>query len=702
MQIIESPVFITVLAVAIAMATAGAQAQDDPWADEVLEVNANEPNAGFDLPQETIGKPTGGGTFYPDNSGVHSVGIPASHIVLKFDTPVTDDPANPMGLDCIVFGNASWVGGNPLLKWMEAGAIEISQDVNGNGQADDPWYFIPGSRDLDSSVLPNGISNPSPSLAGHVKNPNAADADLGNDDEEYDWGYFDLTPAQREYLDNYVRPDDPTSVGLTARSGGGDAFDIAWARDSAGLPAGISQFDFIRLSALVQAYAGPFGNVTPELDAVADVAPDVDTDGDGILDEYEMRVSGTDPARPESTVLPLEIPSEDGGSPAGALLGVAADDGGNAIRFYSEGPRFTEDKNRNCAVDILQPGDPGGSIPGLLKSGTVREFVSDQVDFQAAEIQDAEFVMAYSAPEIIGLDEPLLEPYRYDGGGYTQDGILAITIDSGENQVTFRSQFPGVFVLASVAGAGDTGGDTGQAVLTADPASGIPADGTSVVTIASGTLLYGDASPVPDGTHFTITTTLGVITTADEDPGRLGTQVAVLGGAISFGLQAETQAGTAVIVAAAVDGTVNGTLNYPLLPGVPIGPVTIHLLSPEIPAPGPFDFTTDVIFDAHGNTVSDGTHLTLVVDGGEVTTSDAASGTAGHQVAANNGVATFRVRASDGKADAVLMVSLYADSGLTSLLGAETFTFEFLPVPLHVTGPVFLLLGLALIRRMKK
>jgi len=408
------------------LAWAQAGYAEDPWADQVIDVHAIDPVPGYNTPEKTLGEPVGGTMSTPDNSSLHSLGMAGSYIVLKFDTPITDDPSNPMGLDCIVYGNAFWIGGNPNSIYMEPGIIEISEDVDGNGEADDPWYVIPGSRDLPQSTVSTGIPNPP--------------------FNENDWGYGpDMNPTQQKYLDNYVRPDNPFAVGVSPRSGGGDAFNIAWAEDGAGQPAGISQFHFIRIWTLVQ------GGSSTEMDAAADIAPDIDLDGDDILDEYETRVANTDPTRPESTVLALEIPAEDGGSPAGTQLGTASDSDGNSITLYSSGTRSTP-RNFNCIVDILYPGDPGGTIPGLTKSDAFRDFQSSETDFSAAQIQNAELVIHYSDAEIAGLDEAGLQPYRFESGNYSQTGISNITLDTVNNTVTFRSQFSGIFVLASMAG----------------------------------------------------------------------------------------------------------------------------------------------------------------------------------------------------------------------------------------------------------
>ncbi len=329
--------FLIFVFAAWAIAWAGASYAEDPWADVVIEYSADNAASGFTTPAVALGAPKGLSPSVPLNEGnVVSLGDPSGNprgrIVLKFNTPVTDDPANPFGLDCIVYSNAFWVGGNPQKRFQEPGIIEISDDGT-------TWFLIPGSRgysyaggQLPLVSEPTGDTNLGAGqallLAGTITNPNTLDVATGPETVEFNWGYMEMSPTLAPYLDNYVRPDDPFEVGVTARSGGGDAFDIAWAIDSSGDPAFLTQFQYIRISPFVQRTLA-VGNATPELLALADVAPAVYADGDGILDEYETRVAGTDPARPESTILALEIPPIEGGSPSGTLLGEAADVFGN-------------------------------------------------------------------------------------------------------------------------------------------------------------------------------------------------------------------------------------------------------------------------------------------------------------------------------------------------------------------------------------
>jgi hypothetical protein len=476
---------------------ASAQA-DDPWADAVLEYSPIDPPAGFDDSSKALGEPNGGNMSAPNNDDVVSLGSQGGTMTLMFDTAVTDDAENPMGLDCIVYSNAFWVAGNEQRKFQEPALIEISEDANGNGLADDAWYRIPGSRSLGLAPAiaePAGIDNEPPNdvtlLTGNIRNPNSTDGDGGNDAIEFNWGYAELTPTVQKYLDNYARPDDPLAVGLTEGSGGGDAFDIAWAVDSVGASAPISQFHFIRLTSFIDRQLGVLGPASPEIAAVADVAPNVDTDNDGILDEYESRVAGTDPARRESTVLPLEIPAIEGGSPAGTELGITQDDLGTILRLISAGERSNPTRAFCVSVDILAPEDTGAALPdpSLIKSTVLREIVSSVGDFTAAQIEAAQITIAYEDDDLIGFNEDTIEPYRLDGASYTQDGISQVASNAGSNIITFHSRYPGVFILAAYDENFEPADPTNQGPTAVPP--GMPLGGVTglallIIAVASG------------------------------------------------------------------------------------------------------------------------------------------------------------------------------------------------------------------------
>lgn len=321
----------------VALLTAVAAASDiraDDFASVVLDYQPapgqfiNDPQ--FNDPARALGAPVGGGLTDPDNSKLVSLGAFGGSLTLAFSGPVLDDPNNPLGLDAIVFGNAHFIAGNPNRRWAEAAHIEISRDANGNGLADDAWYLIPGSHLLDpasqwweqwwdddagTATPPEDLSwYPDPATypwigplyrtSGYaldhglfgpliVENPNGLDAS----DEGY-FGYADCTPTlalpdgvAAEVF--YTVPDDPLVVGVSAGSGGGDAFDIAWAIDPVTLqPANLDGFDFIRLSTAVAYDPDPtFGEKSAEIGGVADVRSagvPGDVNGDGVVDQSDL------------------------------------------------------------------------------------------------------------------------------------------------------------------------------------------------------------------------------------------------------------------------------------------------------------------------------------------------------------------------------------------------------------------------------
>ncbi len=663
---------------------------DNPWADEVIDYSPIDPRPGFDDPTMALGPPQGWGPTVPNNDRVVSLGRAGGSITLKFNTPVRDDPENPMGLDFIVYSNAFWVAGNPQRKFQEPGIVEISPDG-------ETWYLIPGSRGFDYNPFPrieepagqfNDREGDSPYyLAGNIRNPNSMDGDPETDDIEYNWGYVDMSPTMMPYLDNYLRPDNPFEVGMTPRSGGGDAFDIAWAVDADGNPANLAEFNYIRITALVDRHMQALGWATTEVMAVADVARDIDTSGDGILDDYEIRVAGTDPLRRENTVLPLEIPAIEGGSPPGTLLGTAEDERGTRLRLYAGEQRTAADRRFNCIVDILAPEAPAGDLPGdLLLSETVREIQASEPDFIVAGIEAAEITLNYTSTEIAGLDEAALEPFRYDGnGGYTQVGISNVQRNAPANRVTFRTRYPGVFVLASGPGTGDADADgpRGTIILSADPTSESLVGSEHAVSVVSGVILDQDDDPVADGTLITVATTRGTIDAADADPNRAGIQVPTTDGTVAFTLSAPTQAGSALITATSVEGSAYGELDYTFLPVPPVAPIEWNLGAPEGSEPYTIRLTSTILRDAYGNIVRDGTLITVVVHAATIASGDADIQAPGHQVQVNGGRAELFIEVDT--LDAPIAIDTYADAEQTISLGSDAYTPEE-PAALPLSG----------------
>ena len=255
--------------IAISMAAA---AEDSPYATEVVAFDPGVGGVpGYDFPEAALGEPTRttGGSLFPGAvtpfqpaflaSELVSLGVGGS-IVLAFDHPVTDDPANPFGIDLLVFGNAFFGDLAPPAGvagglYAEGGRIEVSQDGK-------QWFEVP-DVEADAAMPTVGWLDVGPY------------ADAGG-----------LSPA------DFTRPVDPgmgpqeiAGLGhfelleMYDGSGGGAGVDLA--------TIGLEWIRFVRIS--------NDGDVsTPEIDAIADVSPAPpptvpgDLDGDGRVDGIDL------------------------------------------------------------------------------------------------------------------------------------------------------------------------------------------------------------------------------------------------------------------------------------------------------------------------------------------------------------------------------------------------------------------------------
>ncbi len=244
--------------VAALCALAGSEAvmaSADPWADTVVDfaggvapfgdasASLGEPTR-FTAPSSGFGGPT---TPFQSSFGadeLFSIGE-GGFVTVRFDEPVTDDPANPFGIDLLVFGNSfyfdqAFPDGIAGVLSSEGGVIEVSADG-----AD--WHVVQG-------VGADGLF---PTL-----------------------GYSDVTQAfptdAGSVLTDFTRPVDPgfdpSGKSLSEiiagynGSGGGAGIDLA--------TVGLASISYVRVS-------NPTGSgVTPEIDGFADVVP---SPGAGVL-----------------------------------------------------------------------------------------------------------------------------------------------------------------------------------------------------------------------------------------------------------------------------------------------------------------------------------------------------------------------------------------------------------------------------------
>ena len=136
---------LTLLTITLSMTTVVAHT-DDPFADSVVVYDQGiGATLGYTTPETTLGAPERftGERFLPGavtpffpafmTNEIVSIGAGGS-LVLKFDTPVTDDPNNPYGIDLLVFGNSGFVDSSTAegtvtgMIGPEGGLIEVSAD----------------------------------------------------------------------------------------------------------------------------------------------------------------------------------------------------------------------------------------------------------------------------------------------------------------------------------------------------------------------------------------------------------------------------------------------------------------------------------------------------------------------------------------------------------------------------------------------
>ncbi len=228
----------------------------DPWADTVTDYNLGSGgSADYTDANSALGEPsrfTGDNAPFPGFDSAVTPFNPAFNIdqivslgeggfiTLEFNEPVTNDPANPFGIDMLVFGNAGFIdavfpNGNvspgAAMFGVGGGTIEVSE----NGI---DFFLV--------SALADGLL---PTL-----------------------GYTDLAspyePSPGALLTDFTRPVDPSfdpgGLGYAALvagyngSGGGAGIDLS--------TVGLSIARFVRIT-------NPIGSgTTVELDGVSDVA----------------------------------------------------------------------------------------------------------------------------------------------------------------------------------------------------------------------------------------------------------------------------------------------------------------------------------------------------------------------------------------------------------------------------------------------
>lgn len=250
--------------------SASAVAEVLPFATAVVEyVPGIGAAAGYQNPQSALGWPerfTGEG-LYPGvvspfsspwlSHEVVSIGL-GGRLTLELGEDIVDEPANPYGIDFIVFGNAffwdlAWPLGVAGQLYAEGGPISVSEDG---------LNFIP---------VPGAVADGAMPTLGYL-----------------DVGPYSEVPGEVE--SDFRMPFDPKlakspMAGLSfeelrelyGASGGGRGVDIA--------ATGLARVRFVRIE-------GPAGSGSTEVDALTVVAPPLvaDLDRDGLVGPGDLAI----------------------------------------------------------------------------------------------------------------------------------------------------------------------------------------------------------------------------------------------------------------------------------------------------------------------------------------------------------------------------------------------------------------------------
>ena len=182
--------------------------------------------ANFTNANAALGAPAAGPSITPyappfSTTQIVSIGTGGS-LTLQFSTPILNDPANPFGLDLLIFGNSFFVATNGTgVTARTSGAIFTSSvstrvEVSGDGLS---WYTLdPALAPTVGTFFPtDGIGNPQLPVNPALSNSDFAGLNVAG-----------------------IRS-------LYAGSAGGAGYDLGWARDGNGDPVNLESASFIRI-----------------------------------------------------------------------------------------------------------------------------------------------------------------------------------------------------------------------------------------------------------------------------------------------------------------------------------------------------------------------------------------------------------------------------------------------------------------------
>lgn len=216
---------------------------------------------------ESVGTPDGAQNIIGGTSALVSLGAYGGYVIFGFDHSII----NQTGADLAIYGNPA----KAPQEWSEPGIVLVSQDVNDNGLADDPWYELAGSEYNASTTIKHyRITYYNPKAMANVpwkdNQGNSGEVEINSFHQH---NYYPSFAANQDsisfegtvmrntfsqltgtaifintgfswgYADNYATDatKDPYSTNLY------NAFDLDWAVDGSGKAVKLGAIDFVKI-----------------------------------------------------------------------------------------------------------------------------------------------------------------------------------------------------------------------------------------------------------------------------------------------------------------------------------------------------------------------------------------------------------------------------------------------------------------------
>lgn len=231
-------------------------------------------------------------TIAGDHDGLITLGAYGGYVTFHFDHPI----ANVKGeKDLYIKGNAFLSNDYPdkIGGSSEPGIVMVSQDINGNGLPDDPWYELSGSADVDSVgkvVYGYQITYRKDAMQDVPWTDNQGRTGFVNRNAYHNQEYYPLwlpnelsfegtlLPRNAENLGDELNPywfQYALRYGYVDNVGNGDvdgcSFDISWAVDKNRKPVQLDHIDFVRVYCAQNQMCGWFGETSTEVGRAEDL-----------------------------------------------------------------------------------------------------------------------------------------------------------------------------------------------------------------------------------------------------------------------------------------------------------------------------------------------------------------------------------------------------------------------------------------------